>query len=925
MKRLILLFVVLVLSFSSTYAQKGKIVGTVRDAVTGETLPGANVVYGDGKGTTADINGAYSISTDYGDYDLTVSFVGYTVQKKSVKVSGTAQIIDFLMSTITLSEVNVVGDVAKSRETPVAFTNVLPAKIQEELGSQDLPMILNTTPGVYATQQGGGDGDSRINIRGFSQRNVAVMIDGIPVNDMENSWVYWSNWFGLDAVTRSIQVQRGLGASKLAIPSVGGTMNIITKGITTSKEYSLKQEVGSDGYLRTSAMINTGKLKGGWGVTFAGSYKYSDGWVDKTWSKGWFYYLKIDKTLGKHILSITGSGAPQSHAQRPYKKSIATYSIDKARDMGVDSFPSKYYGLGEDYNQYWGYLERYTYDDNKNIVHADKEVLNSSVNYFHKPQITLRDFWNASDKVYMSNIAYVSMGSGGGVSPKTTITDGNLDAFGQVDWQKFYDANVGPYSINPVYDSTEHMSSMILKSARNDHFWYGLLSTVNWKISQAFDFAGGIDLRSYKGSHYTQLYDLIGGDYYHESVSTSSGDKNSDPKRKLHVGDKMSYNYDGIVRWGGAFANIEFKGGNFSAFINLSGAYSGYKKIDYFMKKGIMVGDSLIEVGYNDTVEYLGTTYTRDSPGLENRHSDWKWIPSYTIKGGLNYNLTEEMNIFINLGYLTKARDFKYIYEQNSVDLIDDIKNEAVMAAELGYNLNFHRIAANLNGYYTTWKNKAINPIRTQVDGDDVTGIVPGIDARHMGVELEFSWKIIPKLELQGLVSYGDWIWTSKVDGLILYDDVTNVARDTISFDAKGVHVDDAAQSQYAASLRYEPFKGGYIKGQFTYFDRYFSTFDPASLNGEPNSLDENGDPRDSWKIPAYFLIDVHAGYSFKIKKVKYSLRLSVLNLLNNMYISDATNNDSYNSPAFQDFDAKSASVFYGLGRRYTAGFEVSF
>ena len=90
----------------------------------------------------------------------------------------------------------VVADVARTRETPVASTSIAPKKIEEQLASQDIPLLLNKTPGVYATQQGGGDGDSRINIRGFNQRNVAVMVDGIPVNDMENGWVYWSNWFG---------------------------------------------------------------------------------------------------------------------------------------------------------------------------------------------------------------------------------------------------------------------------------------------------------------------------------------------------------------------------------------------------------------------------------------------------------------------------------------------------------------------------------------------------------------------------------------------------------------------------------------------------------------------------------------------------------------------------------------------------------
>ena len=128
----------------------------------------------------------------------------------------------------------------------IAVTTIPTKKIVEELGSRDLPMLLNGTAGVYATQQGGGDGDSRINVRGFDQRNVGVMIDGVPVNDMENGAVYWSNWFGLDAITSTIQVQRGLGATKIAMPSIGGTINIITQGIGSKKGGRFKQEYGTE-------------------------------------------------------------------------------------------------------------------------------------------------------------------------------------------------------------------------------------------------------------------------------------------------------------------------------------------------------------------------------------------------------------------------------------------------------------------------------------------------------------------------------------------------------------------------------------------------------------------------------------------------------------------------------------------------------
>ena len=95
-------------------------------------------------------------------------------------------------------------DVAKDRKTPVAVSTIKASEIQAKLGNQEFPELLNNTPSVYATKSGGGFGDSRVNIRGFDQKNIAVMINGVPVNDMENSSVYWSNWAGLSDVTTSM-------------------------------------------------------------------------------------------------------------------------------------------------------------------------------------------------------------------------------------------------------------------------------------------------------------------------------------------------------------------------------------------------------------------------------------------------------------------------------------------------------------------------------------------------------------------------------------------------------------------------------------------------------------------------------------------------------------------------------------------------
>ena len=158
-------------------------------------------------------------------------------------------------------------DVAKERLTPVAVSTITASEISLKVGNQEFPEIMNSTPGVYATKQGGGYGDSRISLRGFDQRNTSFLINGQPVNDMENGWVYWSNWQGLTDVASGIQIQRGLGASRLAVPSVGGTVSIFTKTAQIAEGGSLTQSLGNDGYRKTSALYNTGKNENGFAAS----------------------------------------------------------------------------------------------------------------------------------------------------------------------------------------------------------------------------------------------------------------------------------------------------------------------------------------------------------------------------------------------------------------------------------------------------------------------------------------------------------------------------------------------------------------------------------------------------------------------------------------------------------------------------------
>lgn len=901
----VLLFALVSLLCSTSFAQTGKLSGKVKDATSGDLVVGAKIELSDKYRTRTDYDGNYIIEgVPYGTYTAVVSMLMYDTIRFEVVIDQPEVTKDIDLGNVqVIEEMRVVGNVAQDRKTPVAVSTLDKKTITEELGSQDLPMILNSKPGVHATQQGGGDGDARITIRGFDQRNVGMLIDGVPVNDMENGWVYWSNWFGLDNITQQIQVQRGLGATKIAMPSVGGTMNIITENTAGKREIKVNQEYGSGSFYRTSLSYKSGTLKNGWGILFSGSYKQGDGWVDGLMTQGGFYYLKVQKKIKNHVISLSGFGAPQQHGQRSFNQAIDYWDAQYAHDLGVDTTGAK--NWGRRHNQHFGY---YTDTD------GSRKIKNERLNYYHKPQITLKDFWKVNDKLSWSNMAYMSIGRGGGTRAFNT---GAIiyDSLGQIDWDQitFNNQNLTFAGIvvgttaDATYDPTLLKSSQVLTASVNNHMWYGGISQIDYKINDNFDFAAGLDYRYYKGTHYVELRDLLGGDYWVNSKNQNE----ASPMKK--VGDKVGWedyhnHRDGLVQWMGGFAQVEYSKARWTAFANVSTVTNGYKGIDYFQKKELHIDDTVIYIGAKDTVDYNGKTYTNDSPELIYNQTDWKWLTGFTVKSGANFNITERSNFFMNLGYLDRTPLFNNVIDNNTNTFFKEILNERIMAAELGYGYRSKKVSLNANGYYTYWQNKPF-PFGVAIpDPDDpstfVRANVNGMDALHMGAELDVAYDVTKTLTIEGMASIGDWTWQSS--------EIVNVLGFEYEFDAKGVHVGDAAQSVFAASARWEFVKRGYVKLKYTYYDRYYSNFDPFSLTGANGGTD-------SWSIPGYGLMSAHFGYSLKFEKSKLHFRGNVFNVLNTLYISDARNNQNGSG-----FDAASAGVFMGMGTtfNFSVGFE---
>jgi outer membrane cobalamin receptor len=700
---------ILILSTSFAFSQ-GIVKGTVIDASSGEPLIAATIrVEKTTIGTAASLDGTFSIKVPLGKQKIIISFIGYTDVIKEVDVKDVVDLgrIQLVADAIGLDEIMVVSSIARDRQTPVAVSTIKAEVIIEKLGTQEFPEILKSTPSVYATKSSGGYGDGRINLRGFDSNNIGVLINGVPVNDMENGRVYWSNWAGLSDVTRTMQVQRGLGASRLAISSVGGTINIVTNSTESKQGGSVSYGIGNDGYSKTSATVSTGLFENGWAITLSGSKTTGDGYVRGAAFEGWSYFVNIANRINeKHSLSLTAFGAPQWHNQRFSAQRIQTF-----RD----------HPDGGRYNPDLGFRNGKPYT--------------SAFNYYHKPQISLNHFYTISATTSLSTSLYISRSSGGG-----RRTYGN-----QTGWLRYNSNSDNPAEYTKLTPDgyldwdyvmeqnklSENGSQLIIANAVNSHDWYGVLSTFNTDIDN-LKITGGLDLRYYRGYHMYQVDDLLGGEYF-----LNSSDVNRPSNTLLYKGDIVNYHDLGEVLWSGLFTQAEYVTEKYSGFISGAVSNTQYRRTDYFK-------------------------YLESDP---NRQTDWKPFNGYSIKGGANYNISDHHNVFVNGGYFERAPFFRFVFLNSSNEFNPGAKPERVKSIEFGYGLRTSLVAANITVYHTEWLDKALTRRFT-----DLTANITGLNALHQGVEIDFTSRPNKRLEIKGMASIGNWKWTDDVTAEV-YDE----------------------------------------------------------------------------------------------------------------------------------------------------------
>ena len=781
-------------------------------------------------------------------------------------------------------------DVAKERQTPIAVSTISAQEVLLKVGNQEFPEIMNKTPGVYATKQGGGYGDSRISLRGFDQRNTSFLINGQPVNDMENGWVYWSNWQGLTDVTSNIQIQRGLGATSLAVPSVGGTVSIFTKSAEKAQGGSITQMIGNDGFIKTTAIYNTGVNDKGWSSSYLLTKWSGDGYVYNTSGAGWTYFAAVGYTPegSAHSLNLSVLGAGQWHHQRDVWVSIRDY-----QNFGKD-------GIDQRWNTNGGTL--------------NGEEFNLRRNFYNKPLATLNWDWDISDNVQLNTSLYGSAGRGGGTGPRgrnyfasdidllpfrKDLTEhyledgrGARNADGTINFDAVV-AHNSQYTVGSHNDRDYARDILVRRASMNSHNWIGGISKLN--ITQGkMTYSLGVDLRSYTGYHYRALNNLLGLEQYASTGNQYLGTQlydssdlvSANPFRATNIGDdeaKIAYYNIGYVKWAGVNGLVEYAGDKVTAVLQAGLSNQQFQREDRFV-----VFDNPISDKAN-----LGGGY---------------------LKGGLNYNFTEKSNVFINAGYIDRQPLFDAVFPNYANDINPDLQNERIESVEIGYGYVGNGLKLNINAYSTNWGNRFVTRSLSNQQGVDGSAQFRNIDVTHKGIEAEATYSF-GSTKLRGMLSLGDWRYTKDFEAELFDENQNSIGTGTLYL--KDAKVGDAAQT--TALLGIDQRFGSNIRVDLDYrfvdnlYADYSITDSAFTQANNPGAL----------QLPSFGLVDLGATF---YANNGWSLRANINNLLDETYIAESNSNihADASSVTWNGVDVRN-SVWFGFGRTWNVSLKYKF
>ena len=392
--------------------------------------------------------------------------------------------------TLSINEAAVITHFGDTKRSPLRLTTIDQDAIKQKAVTKSYPEMLQSIPGLYGTSENGSFGDAKVNIRGFKQENISILLNGIPISGQTSGNMYWNNWMGLADATYAIQVQKGIGSSMLSDNSVGGTINIITSRATERFYFEAGVYGTHYGSGKGYISINSGTLPKGWSINFMGSYLGGKGYVDQTNVSTFSYMLNIHKNLGlNNSLTFTALGSPEKHGQRNSR-----LSAEETEKHGLH------------YNKDWGLLRGKPY--------------NLSQNNYYKPYFTLHHKYS-KDNWSMQNSLYLAIAHGGGRwnEAKTGRMNNIIGPDGQIDFEKIIQTNQDIISSGAT--GKDGGAQYILSDFMAGHTQVGAIISAAVKLNR-WKVEFGTHYQHYATWEKEKITDLLGGKYWWESENKSN-------------------------------------------------------------------------------------------------------------------------------------------------------------------------------------------------------------------------------------------------------------------------------------------------------------------------------------------------------------------------------------------------------------------
>jgi len=843
--------------------------GTVTDASSGDALAGANVVVdGTNMGTAADANGGYTLSNVPNGATITASMIGYSDESAT---AGTTVNFRLSETTLQMSGLDVIANRVDAKSS-IAYTDVSPEELDLRLGTRGIPQALSLTPNVYVETNGGGYDDENIAVRGFTDNYTSFLINGIPVNDMENGNLYFSNWSVLADIGTSVQLQRGQSAVNLATPSVGGTINFVSALPSQEASGSVKYLLGNGNHNKfivkgSTGLIMDGKasIMIGLGKRFADNYGGRDG----TYSDATSYYLNGSYALNdKNRFEFITLGSPQRHGHAFYNSKLKTWDYEYAKELG-DTSATAEDEVSRSYNTEYNTISDAAAAELGQVARADwmpgtgwnfketdryySNAITARHNYFYRPITQLNHYMKASESLDVITTFLHVGGEGGGTGrygsfPKTS--DGLYRDFSSV---ILANAANPIDSLGQTLGVTGNQSTAVLRGSRNNHVTYGLMSKAMYQMNDNMKVTAGVDVRTATIEHYRQIYDMLGGDVYY---STSNKNESGADLYKT-LGDKIAYDFTNDISWSGGYAQVDYNTEAINSFV-----MGGFTTTSFSYHNRFIEGEKKVD----------------SDPANGNQ-----------MKAGVSYALNDDVTLFTNAGMTSLTPSFDKVIDDYSGLLTENYKNEKATFADFGarFSLLGGSLGGSMNYYYTVWQDRQIRVSVDNITGTGTDGYanITGLSQTHSGLEYSFAYKLMESLRFDVVGHVSNWEYTENVSTTYYPDELNPDSTVNYNLYISGLKVGGAPQTQlnFITTFSQGPLT---VSAEVETSDNYYGNFSPTSRTSDG---DQN---TQAYKAPQRMLINLHAAYSLGLAGYDVAVNLSVFNATDAKYLGYVSDSD---------------------------------